>query len=119
MSAKISPGPWTIETDTYGCKNILDGEGNDIMCTNGIYDEPVDQANADFVCRARSVLHELEAQDESMCDHQMRWELMKGRIATLESKLVLHGHCPKCDGVYSRKPNAGCLACSYLEQDDG
>jgi hypothetical protein len=26
-----------------------------------------------------------EAEDESMCDHQMRWQLMKDRIAKLET----------------------------------
>jgi hypothetical protein len=28
-----------------------------------------------------------EAEDESMCDHQMRWQLMKDRIAELEAQL--------------------------------
>jgi hypothetical protein len=28
-----------------------------------------------------------EAEDESMCDHQMRWHLMKNRIKELESCL--------------------------------
>jgi hypothetical protein len=32
-------------------------------------------------------LAELESLDESMCDHQMRWQLMKDRITELEAQL--------------------------------
>jgi hypothetical protein len=40
------------------------------------------------------------------------------RIAELEHKLVRHGHCPKCNGVYSRRASVGCLGCGYLEQEN-
>ena len=62
MSEKqeTSPKPWTIQEDNLGGKNILDAEGNGIMCTDGIWIEDMDLANAQFVCDASKRIPELE-----------------------------------------------------------
>jgi hypothetical protein len=62
------------------------------------------------------------SRDETLADGMLyraaAERLAADRIAELEHKLVRHGHCPKCNGVYSRRAGVGCLACGYLEQGD-
>ena len=47
-----------------------------------------------------------------------QFKSIQDKNTKLEAKLVLHGHCPKCDGVYSRRADVGCLGCGYLEGGD-
>jgi len=76
----VSPSPWTMDEfddNMSGCRGIYDGEGNDIMCTNGIGNDATDEANARFVVGARQALEEF-------------------MIAYAEGRLTVHDVNVKC-----------------------
>lgn len=73
IEKKFTPGPWKIEEDNLGCKNIIgnvvfeeDSEAqeifvcSDIGYTTGLADERQDLANAHLIAEAPKLLRVLE-----------------------------------------------------------
>ena len=56
LLSSASPGPWGIQENNFGCKVIIDGCGDSIMCTDGLHIESMDLANAKLVCLLRNKL---------------------------------------------------------------
>jgi len=63
-----SPAPWTIKDDNYGCKQVVDANGEEVVYTPGLSNEAQDLSNVELICMIRNLLH---AADEATMD---AWE---------------------------------------------
>ncbi len=85
---KISPTPWSMQYDGLGCKNIVDANGVEIMCTDGLDNEEEDLANAQFVCNATVHIIHCEGCGNSWYDSGWTPSCPSCRIAKLEAQMV-------------------------------
>jgi hypothetical protein len=72
-----TPGPWKIETNTLGCKNITSGTEfftcTEIGWTHGVADETEDVANAHLIAAAPDLLSALQNLTD-FCVRVLAWD---------------------------------------------